>query len=419
VDENVICAFLDQSGSELRCALEPQVFRSWTFREAGKPHVSLVSSGPLNSTQVARSFLPDGRLAVQHLGGSDATIRCYDREGRLDLSRTCFWRDEVGIRPQAQNIRAQSGVAFGPGGWRWDLVADRGMPPLEGSLTFRFINMLTTESTCCVAGRTIDQSTIAGHVWESLTGRIIANLPSEIPNLERARLSPDGRLLAIAAEQHVVVHDMSNEKSTRLLPVGNVTAVAFAPNGTTLGVASPDGTILMFNVKPRTLPWQADQAERLWKDLSAADGAVAWRAIWHLMDHPDHATKLLGGLLHAIDGPNDTADQIARLDHAKYAIREAALLELAGRGARIEGDLLTAIKTPRSEEQRARLAELLRKIKPTVPPTGETLRGLRCIWLLERNGSNEATMLLRELAKGATGSRVTLEAKAALARLAQ
>lgn len=415
VDEPVVCAFLDHDGSELRCALEPNVFRSWNFREAGKPHVSF--AGPLKLAQVARSFLPDGRLAVQHLGGSDATIRCYDREGRLDLSRTCFWRDEVGLRPQAQNIRSQSGIAFGPGGWRWDLVADRGMPPLEGSLTFRFINMLTTHSTCCVAGRTIDQSTIAGHVWESLTGRIIVNLPSEIPNLERARLSPDGRLLAVAGEHRVMVHDLSNEKATRQPPVGNATAFAFAPNETTLAVASPDGTILIFDVTPKTSPWQAEQEARLWKDLAAANSVVAWRAIWHLLDHPAHAANLLSRLLSAIDGPKDTADQIVRLDHSKYAVREAALLELAGRGESIEGDLLTAIKTPRSEEQRARLAELLRRITRTVPPIGETLRGLRCIWLLERIGSQQARALLQELAKGTTGSRVTLEAKASLARL--
>jgi hypothetical protein len=46
------------------------------------------------------------------------------------------------------------------------------------------------------------------------------------------------------------------------------------------------------------------------------------------------------------------------------------------------------------------------------------LRGLRCLWLLERLGTQEALATLKDLANGASGSRVTSEAKASLARLA-
>jgi hypothetical protein len=99
------------------------------------------------------------------------------------------------------------------------------------------------------------------------------------------------------------------------------------------------------------------------------------------------------------------------LDRRRQALR--------GRGQIVEGDLQATLKAPRPEGQRARVEQLLSKLSPAVPPTGNMLRGLRCIWLLERIGTPDANKLLETMAGGANGSRVTIEATAALERLAK
>jgi hypothetical protein len=83
----------------------------------------------------------------------------------------------------------------------------------------------------------------------------------------------------------------------------------------------------------------------------------------------------------------------------------------------VEGDVRAALKRSTAPEQRERLEAVLARIDPMMPPAGETLRGLRAVWLLERLGTPEAVKLLQKMAGGATGSRVTQEAKAALGRL--
>jgi hypothetical protein len=185
-----------------------------------------------------------------------------------------------------------------------------------------------------------------------------------------------------------------------------------------LATAHDDGTILIWTVPAsHRLPWIAAEANELWDKLAADNAARAWESLWHLFDHADKACQLLSSRLKPISPIKDTAEQITRLDDSKYAVREEAMKELASRGESIEGDLLSAIKVAKSEEQRKRLEVLLTKLDPATPPAGDVLRGLRSIWLLERIGTPEARKLLEKMAGGATGSRVTIEAKAALERL--
>ena len=110
----------------------------------------------------------------------------------------------------------------------------------------------------------------------------------------------------------------------------------------------------------------------------------------------------------------DVGGLIAKLDHDRYAFREAASKTLAEHGPIVEGDLLRALAGKLSPEQRERMDALVKLLDPTLPPTGNTLRGLRCVWLLGRIGTPEARKVLAELATGAPGARVTVEAKEAV-----
>ena len=255
-----------------------------------------------------------------------------------------------------------------------------------------------------------------GHVWESATGRIIVDLPASLPDWAGAVLSPDGRVVASADNDRLVLADLAGAGRVRTLPVRGARSLAFSPDGRHLASSLADGTILIWDVPRAPEPWRVANADRLWADLSADDAAAAWKAIWHLLDHPDEATELLTARLRPITAWNDTAALIGRLDHSRYAVREEAVRELAGRGGLIEEDLRNALRSNPSVEQRERLQVLLRKLDTAVPPTGETLRGLRCIWLLERISTPAAKHVLAEIATGATGSRVTIAAKEALGR---
>jgi hypothetical protein len=213
------------------------------------------------------------------------------------------------------------------------------------------------------------------------------------------------------------VRDLAADDRVDWFPVPESTALAFNLDARLLATAQTDGTVLVWRIPRVRLDWVEAHAAGYWSDLGADDAGRAWIAIWRLLDHPERATALLRGRLRPIPAYKDTAEVIARLDHSKFAVREEAARELANRGEIIEGDLQEALKKAASPEQRTRLEQLLAKLDPTVPPAGEVLRGMRCVWLLERIGTSGAKKLLAEVATGASGSRVTVEAKEALVRL--
>jgi hypothetical protein len=70
-------------------------------------------------------------------------------------------------------------------------------------------------------------------------------------------------------------------------------------------------------------------------------------------------------------------------------------------------------------EQKRRMELLLNIAKPVALKSGETLRGVRAIGVLERIGTPEARRVLELFGSGAAAdARLTREAKAALSRFA-
>ena len=76
------------------------------------------------------------------------------------------------------------------------------------------------------------------------------------------------------------------------------------------------------------------------------------------------------------------------------------------------------MKTKPSAEARRRAEEILARLSKA-EPTGEALRALRAIEVLEHIGTPEASRVLETLAKGAPEARLTRDAKASLGRLAR
>jgi hypothetical protein len=109
---------------------------------------------------------------------------------------------------------------------------------------------------------------------------------------------------------------------------------------------------------------------------------------------------------------------IADLDSDQYAARAEAARGLEGFGAEAEPALRRALAAPPSLEVRRRLEQLLEQLPRAVPPP-ERLRALRAVEALERAGTAEARRVLRGMARGAPGARLTQEARSALERLAR
>jgi thioredoxin-like negative regulator of GroEL len=104
------------------------------------------------------------------------------------------------------------------------------------------------------------------------------------------------------------------------------------------------------------------------------------------------------------------------LDDDRFEVRERATKELTQLGELAVPTLRQTLQITRSAEVRWRIERLLQQFdKPG--PTGEALRSLRAVAVLEHIGTAEAQEVLRTLANSAAEARLTQEAKASLERL--
>src|SRR5262249_33491456 len=105
---------------------------------------------------------------------------------------------------------------------------------------------------------------------------------------------------------------------------------------------------------------------------------------------------------------------VKQLDDDDFETREKASAELEKRGPKIAPVLRALLDKSKSAEVRRRLETLLDQWAKT-PLTGEELRAMRAVEVLDALGTPEARQVLKALADGAD-SVLTREAKAVLAR---
>jgi hypothetical protein len=102
----------------------------------------------------------------------------------------------------------------------------------------------------------------------------------------------------------------------------------------------------------------------------------------------------------------------------KVAVRKKAMEELEKLGELAVPALEKVLASDPALETRKRVEEVLGKVLGTAL-TGERLRLVRAVEVLEGLGSAEAKQVLQTLAGGAPGALPTREAQAALARLSR
>jgi hypothetical protein len=155
---------------------------------------------------------------------------------------------------------------------------------------------------------------------------------------------------------------------------------------------------------------------RLWNEAQDADVARAHRAMGSLAACPEKATRLVKDRLPPVVAadPRRVAALIADLDNDAFAVRQKATQALEKLGSSAEGGLRRALAARPSPEATLRLRRLLDRLEGT-----DRLRVQRGVEVLERIGTREARQVLEAMARGMPESRLTSEAKAALARLAK
>jgi hypothetical protein len=205
--------------------------------------------------------------------------------------------------------------------------------------------------------------------------------------------------------------------------VGFANCLTFAPDGKALATGHADGTVLLWDLAPGLAavpPAGPVDAEACWTDLAAEDAAKAQTAIERLASAQDKSLPLLKQKLRpVVIEPKWLASRLEELGDEKFAVRQAAMRDLEKVADAVEGELRKLLEKPPSQEVRARLLQILKRLEDgevAVPPLTE-VRNLRAVAVLERITSEDARAILRELAAGAPDAALTRAARGALGRV--
>jgi WD40 repeat protein len=266
--------------------------------------------------------------------------------------------------------------------------------------------------------------------WETATGKVRFELGNnEKEHISALANSPDGRTIAVASYNHpICLWDSTTGQKLAELESGSSTrgveSLAFSRDGRRLASAESDSTAIVWDVAAvtrRAKPQAAvaeEQLDALWQDLIGNDAAKAFRALAKLAATPAQAVPLVRKKLKA--KPEADAERIrqwlADLDSDQFAKREEATKNLEALGDLAEPALRKALENPPSAEVRRRIEKLL-ATRNEQGLSGDSLKAVRAVEVLEYIATPEARELLQKLAAGAPEARLTREAKPALERL--
>jgi WD40 repeat protein len=416
-------------GKVLTAATERGPIRLWDprtgklFREFGEP-----------DNRFSCAFSPDGRALAA--GTSGGMIGVYDVTRGKEIRR--FTTDEgaavaIGFSPDARTLvgsnspsnpfRSSRGVSV------WDVVKGKRIRywPL-GKTTLLWPFALSPDGRTVAAGEKWppSPSVRAIHLWDLHTGR---QLDVEVPHNARMTsiaYSPDGRTLAWGNDDGtVVLWEVATGRVRRQFEphASAVLALALSPDGRVLATGGGDSAVLLWDLArlagadsaPSPSPEELDLE---WIQLRGANAERAYRAVWRMAMTPRQSLPWLAERLRpaAAADPQRVALLIEELSSSRFAVRTRASRELERLGESAVPLLRKALVGQPPPDMRRRLEQLLEKQQGPAA-AGDELRNRRAVEVLEHIGSADAQRLLRSLASGFPDARLTVEAKASLARL--
>jgi RNA polymerase sigma factor (sigma-70 family) len=270
-------------------------------------------------------------------------------------------------------------------------------------------------------------------LFDAGTGKELWRLGGIHANSSLISFSPAGHVLTIwdATRRAVCLIETASGKERRALTGhrGEVYGLGFSADGATLVSGSSDTTAIVWDLTGRRSAGKSwDKApspaelETCWQALAGEDAAKAYSALQRLTASPRQALPMLARWLRPVTLPGAGRVDllIADLDSDRFAARDAATKELEKLGDAALPACRKALTANLGAEARRRLQAIVdRRADQRKNPSGDDLRIIRALELLELVGNPQACEILESLARGLPRAALTDEAKASLARLAQ
>jgi WD40 repeat protein len=376
------------------------------------------------------AFAPDGKAVLTWYGGVIENGKCelavWDwPTGKKRFGIEVLAVDGPGFSPDGSTVFA---VATSPSGW--DAKTGKVLLPAwtDDSHTIRALSGLRPNPRLLLdAGE--DRCRVIGAGSWKVPERLAFVHPPETASfrcLQNAVLCPTGRQYASfeSRSNEICVYETATGSCRRKFAGhrGGVRILGFTPDGTRLLTAGADHTVLVWDVRPQSMPLPDEvrrqtSAAKLWATMCVGKPDVSYLAMVRLAAEPGAAVHMARLRLQPATAPGVAVlDRILRdLGDAELATREAAERELDGYGepaAEMVELRLATIELP--EVKRVAGQFVRRWIGGNRPAV--RLADSRAIELLESLGTPEARALLKELADGSAGAFRTQEAKRALAR---
>jgi RNA polymerase sigma factor (sigma-70 family) len=260
-------------------------------------------------------------------------------------------------------------------------------------------------------------------LYDARTGKLLLRckgLDTTRSYVKPLAFSTDGQLLTSSDGESIHVWEVATGKPIRTFKGhrGHINSLVFSRDDRRLASASSDSTVLIWDTtgSPGRLTTDAALADS-WKALAGDDAKRAQDAVWALARTPEKSIPLLAARLHPVQPV--ILEQLERwikdLDSDQFAVREKATTELQNLRELAQPALRRVLEGKPTLEQRRRIEPILAELE-SKPPSGDVLRSLRAVRVLEHAGTAEARRLLSKLAGGAEGQALTRQAQAALTR---
>lgn len=413
-----------RDGKLLAAAGGDGLLRLWNTAD-WSPAKAHDAAGPINTGTYNRvlaeiQFVRDGRLLTL---SRDAKVAL------LDSGTGQFVGDRAAYDP---NYAREASVAASPlarvtaimAGWRvilWDAtkgaaLGDEIDPP--AILNDNSVRISPDGLLLAVSG-----ANDSVFIFELATRRPVRTLRASGANASSAVFSPDGRLLAAASGEGRGAYLWNLKTGKELAALRgheqHAACVAFTPDGRGLLTGSYDNTALRWDISRYASPAPPPQdLDHAWNDLADLQGSAAWAAQkTFLAAGTEGAARLADRVKPLVADRDAVAKWIVDLDSEEFKVRQDASASLADISDMILPQLKAALAGTYSAEVKTRLGDLIDRAGSTQAAGGDRLRLLRACWLLQLIGGDDAKRGLAKLAAAPDPSRITRDAKAALAAL--